>query len=277
MGNRESLSDSPHDLVQIYLDALTAPLPRRESLPDLQALPKDGPTILLFSPHPDDEIITGALPLRLRREQQARVINVAVTLGSREDRREARKEELRRACDVVGFENHLLGWKQITPDAKRNEPDRWQSCVIEVTELIRSTAPTLVLLPHALDGHPAHVGVHLLVQEALTKIEAPSRWVVETEFWHPNREPNCLLESSAEDVAILITALSEHVGEIERNPYHRLLPAWMLDNTRRGAERISGAGALVPDFHFSTLYRIHVPQGREMPPMLDRQSPFPIL
>ena len=40
------------------------------------------PKVLIFSPHPDDEVIIGALPLRLLREFGVRVVNVAVTLGS---------------------------------------------------------------------------------------------------------------------------------------------------------------------------------------------------
>ena len=53
---------------------------------------------LVFSPHPDDECIVGALPLRLLREMNMNVINVAVTLGSRQDRRLGRLAELRAAC-----------------------------------------------------------------------------------------------------------------------------------------------------------------------------------
>jgi len=50
--------------------------------------------------------------------------------------------------------------------------------------------------------------------------------------------------------------LSFHVGEVERNPYHLRLPAWLQDNVRRGAELVGGQGGTAPDFKFATLYRL---------------------
>ena len=45
-------------------------------------VPVDAPVALIFSPHPDDEVIIGGLALRLLREAKWNVINVAVTQGS---------------------------------------------------------------------------------------------------------------------------------------------------------------------------------------------------
>src|SRR5690242_11381581 len=61
-------------------------------------------TVLIFSPHPDDECIIGALPLRLLRVAKMRVINVAVTQGSKKERQAERWVELQKACDFLGFE-----------------------------------------------------------------------------------------------------------------------------------------------------------------------------
>ena len=38
-------------------------------------IPREAPCVLLFSPHPDDACIIGALPLRLMRERKPNVIN----------------------------------------------------------------------------------------------------------------------------------------------------------------------------------------------------------
>ena len=54
----------------------------------------------------------------------------------------------------------------------------------------------------------------------------------------------------------MMTALSFHVGEVQRNPYHLLVPAWMQDNVRRGGELVGGQGGAAPDFAFATLYRL---------------------
>src|SRR5208282_1683418 len=62
------------------------------------------PRVLIFSPHPDDECIIGGLALRLLREAKWNVLNVAVTLGSRRERKVARLHELKMACDFLGFD-----------------------------------------------------------------------------------------------------------------------------------------------------------------------------
>jgi N-acetylglucosamine malate deacetylase 1 len=79
---------------------------------------------------------------------------------------------------------------------------------------------------------------------------------VETEFWGAMDDPNLMVESSVRDVSDLITALSFHAGEVRRNPYHLRMPAWLMDNVRRGGELVGGQGAAAPDFTFATLYRL---------------------
>ncbi len=46
------------------------------------------------------------------------------------------------------------------------------------------------------------------------------------------------------------------MGEVGRNPYHLRLPAWMIDNVRRGTELVGGQGGASPGFVFATLYRL---------------------
>jgi hypothetical protein len=80
--------------------------------------------------------------------------------------------------------------------------------------------------------------------------------VVETEFWGAMDSPNLMVEGDVQTVADLVAALSLHVKEVERNPYHLLLPAWMQDNVRRGGELVGGQGGAVPNFTFAMLYRL---------------------
>ena len=49
-----------------------------------------------------------------------------------------------------------------------------------------------------------------------------------------------MVESSADEVGEMMAALSFHVGEVLRNPYHLLVPAWMQDNVRGGSELVGG-------------------------------------
>ena len=78
--------------------------PEKIARPARSRIPSGAPKALIFSPHPDDECIVGGLALRLLREAQWNVINVAVTLCSQQGRRAARRRELRDACKSLGFE-----------------------------------------------------------------------------------------------------------------------------------------------------------------------------
>ena len=66
-------------------------------------LPPDVPRALIFSPHPDDEVIIGGLALRLLRELKMNVINVAVTHGRNKQRQAERWKELTACCQQIGF------------------------------------------------------------------------------------------------------------------------------------------------------------------------------
>jgi hypothetical protein len=82
--------------------------------------------------------------------------------------------------------------------------------------------------------------------------------------------PNLMVESSARDVSDLIAALSFHVGEVKRNPYHLRMPAWLMDNVRRGGELVGGQGAAAPAFTFATLYRLRRWENGEFVRVLEK-------
>jgi N-acetylglucosamine malate deacetylase 1 len=65
-----------------------------------------------------------------------------------------------------------------------------------------------------------------------------------------------MAEICPEDLADMMAATTFHVGEVKRNPYHLLLPAWLMDNVRRGSEVAGGQGGAAPDFSFAALYRL---------------------
>jgi len=219
----------------------------------------DAPTVLIFSPHPDDECIIGGLALRLQREAGMRAINVAVTQGSNKERQEGRLRELKNACDWLGLELEQTGphgLEAINPKTRANQPEHWAAAVKVIAASLRKNQPRAVLFPHDLDWNSTHIGTHLLVMDALKSLPRDFQTVlVETEFWGQMASPNLMVESSEEDVADLLAALSFHVEEVRRNPYHLRMPAWLIDNVRRGAELVGGQGGAAPDFMFATLYR----------------------
>jgi N-acetylglucosamine malate deacetylase 1 len=218
------------------------------------------PAVLVFSPHPDDECIIGGLALRLLRELGWRVINVAVTQGSNKERQGPRLQELQQACQWLGFgleQTAPSGLERISPKTRQQDPAHWASAVDAVAHLLAKHLPKVVFFPHEADYNSTHIGTHFLVMDALKKLPASFHCsVVETEFWAQMSTPNLMIESSVEDVAALLAALSFHVGEVARNPYHLRFPAWLQDNVRRGAEVVGGQGGAAPDFMFATLYRL---------------------
>jgi N-acetylglucosamine malate deacetylase 1 len=225
-------------------------------------IPPDAPNILIFSPHPDDECITGGLALRLFREAKWNVVNVAVTLGSQRGRREARRRELQNACAALGFGLIVpgeSGFEDINLESRAKTPAPWRAAVKTIAGIIAEQKPRVIFLPHENDAHPTHIGTHRLVMDALKTLPrnfAP--FVVETEFWGQMIGPNLLVEIGTNDLADLIAALSQHIGEVKRNSYHARLPAWMIDNVRCGAELIGGRGGKAPDFTFGTIYRLRI-------------------
>lgn len=242
------------------------PLGTFPRLPRPQLAP-DAPTVLIFSPHPDDEVIIGAVALRLLRESSWRVANVAVTQGSRKDRQAARWTELQRCCDCVGFDliqTQPGGLERINPKTRAQDPAHWDRGVRVIAGILARERPRVILFPHDQDWNSSHIGTHQLVVDALRTLPPEFRcYTVETEFWGAMTDPNLMVESSAQDVGDLITALTYHVGEVQRNPYHLSLPAWMIDNVRRGGELVGGQGGAAPDYVFATLYRLrHWKEGQ---------------
>ena len=249
-----------------YVESFKEIFERGESLP-LGKIPKppavelehNAPLAIIFSPHPDDECIIGGLPLRLMREFGVRVLNVAVTLGSNHERRSPRLNELQQACDWLGFELMEAksgGLDNITLQRRREDQSGWEEVVNRIAGIILSQNPDYLFLPHDKDWNGTHLGVHYLTMDALRlQSKEFETNILETEFWGQMQSPNLMVESSTTDLADILAALSYHVGEIQRNPYHLRLPAWMQDNVRVGAELVGGQGGVAPDFNFATLYR----------------------
>lgn len=225
---------------------------------DKSQLSDEATKVVHFSPHPDDESIIGALPLRLLREMNMRVINVPVTYGSNLQRRKERYQELVGACEYLGFEILQIqedGLSSINPKGKIEKPENWTSSVSKVAHLITNQLPWMIILPHRGEFNTTHQGTNELVFDALADQDSDYEcYVVEWEYWTPLEVPNLLLEVTRDHLADLITALSFHVGEVKRNPQHVNLPPWMQDNVRRGSEIVGVPGGTAPPFEFATIY-----------------------
>jgi len=240
-----SPEQSPREYARAFEELLKHGFSLPEDKPHPYTQPQRGSSIVLLSPHPDDEVITGAFARRLQKEAGYTVINLPVTLGSCQERRRQRWEELQNACEA-------LEWECLNPLSGELTDKDLASAIAEQIDQIN---PDFVTFPHQSDQHRTHRRVHGIARKALDQAsESPTP--VLTEFWSPMADPNLMLELTVEHVSSLITALSWHRGEIERNPYHLRLPAWLIDNVRRGSEVIAPSGAEAVTFSFATLYRV---------------------
>ena len=244
---------------RLVREAKSLPLGGFES-PLRKSLPPNAQKVLFFAPHPDDETILGGLALRLLREARMRVIDVAVTQGSRKERQAERFSELQKACDYIGFglvATAPNGMEGINPKTRQQNTAHWAECINVITDILRSHQPRVIFFPHEHDWNSTHIGTHFLVMDALRQMPSNfSCFLVETEIWGQMAQPNLMVEISATELTDMITATTFHVGEVKRNPYHLLMPAWMMDNVRRGAELVGGQGGAAPDFTFAVLNRL---------------------
>jgi LmbE family N-acetylglucosaminyl deacetylase len=252
-------------------------------------LAPDAPRVLIFSPHPDDEVIMGGLPLRLLREAKMNVINVAVTQGSNKARQAERWKELKACCEYIGFgliQTREGGLEGINPKSRAANPGQWNESVKRIAEILAGQKPHTIFFPHDDDWNSTHIGTHHLVADALPLLGSDFVcYTIESEFWGAMDDPNLMVESSDQDLADMLTALSFHVGEVKRNPYHLRTPAWMIDNVRRGCELVGGQGGAAPDFPYGTLYRLRrwrggqfekvLKQGRFLPKSEKASALFP--
>ncbi|HXH73816.1 MAG TPA: PIG-L family deacetylase [Bacteriovoracaceae bacterium] len=201
--------------------------------------------VMILSPHPDDESIIGSLALRLSHENGAHIINVAVTLGSKKERQAERSKELSEACKLLNMELVELD-------------DNWKKKEKELKALILKYQPTIIFAPHLKDHHPTHIKTGDLLKKTLKTMKGTTVLVAWTEFWGQMKKPNLMVEVPVEILELQMNALEKHQGEISRNPYHLRLPAWMMDNVRRGSEIIAGNGTESPRIAFAVLYQLQL-------------------
>lgn len=252
-------------LVSVYSDLLRRPveIPQVAATVLGTALPArdlSRPCAVLLSPHPDDECLTGGLPLRLAREQGWQIINIAMTLGSDEAQRPRRAREASMSCAFLGFDAVLPvedGFSNLSLAARDEDPASWNTKVLRLAEMLAVLQPQAVFLPHEGDWNATHIGVNALALDALAALPQDFACsVCTTEYWHPHATPNVMVGLDADIVAALLSALACHAGEVARNSYDRRLTGYLSDNVRRGSELLGGKGAAAMAADFAMLYRL---------------------
>lgn len=186
--------------------------------------------ILVFAPHPDDDILGCGGTIAYHVEQGQHLKVVYLTSGesgsleySKEELAALREREARLATLILGVkQTQFLHW----PDGYLEvRPEYLQ----KLTSLIRIEKPHRVYLPHSQDAVADHIVTHHLVMEAIRRAAgpwfqecSPEPWQVSTvlgyEVWTPIRSPGLSIDISA-FMDIKLAALGEHRSQLQGYSY----------------------------------------------------------
>lgn len=195
-------------------------------------------TVLVVSPHPDDELIPAGGSLLILREAGWRVHNLACGLG-RPDQHERRRRELTRACETAGFQLDCVE-PPVTMSSGDDLDAARHRLGASIGQRLQALEPQLLLAPGPADVHHAH---ELVARAVVGAVETTARpqpvwwW----ELWGHLRHATLLVD--VEHVLDrVIAALCSHAAELERSDYARLVAARAQVASILGPERVLGYG-----------------------------------
>jgi LmbE family N-acetylglucosaminyl deacetylase len=241
-----------------------------------------GPTALLLSPHPDDELLGCPAHLFALRDAGWRIVNLALSLGRDRAAHPRRRRELELACQRAGFELVLADPGDfVMPDSRAQSGERPSGDGLElagerVLELARRLDSRLLVAPSPHDDHPAHEWTGRLALSAARRGAARRLWL--WGLWADVGLPNSLCTFDARRLAEIEHALGAHSGELDRNDYGRLLRARAQSGSVLLPERVFGYGTPgLPDGTLAeAVCEVHLGAGGELllgaPAMLDGGS-----
>lgn len=204
--------------------------------------------VLVFAPHPDDEVIGCGGQICAHVAQGDEVGVVFMTNGeagdldvSASELAALRKTEAETACKLLGVSRlHWLG----LPDGGISYQTQ---TISQIAELLRTTQPDIVYGPHAQDAHTDHRAAYQLIAEAINRAASSafpmantSPWRVATwlsyEVWTPLTHPQFCVDITAHQQSKR-AALGAYQSQLKNVAYD---DAVLGLNTYRGA--MSGTG-----------------------------------
>jgi LmbE family N-acetylglucosaminyl deacetylase len=202
------------------------------------------PTVVVVSPHPDDEILGAGATLALLARQGWRVVNLACSLGRPADH-ERRQAELFEAAARIGFDTVVMD--PLAAISGSDDLVRAEHVIAEAVEaLVDKLSADLVVAPHPHDGHHGHEAVGRGVRRTLSQFHRKLPWWM-WGLWADLPSPTLYVPFGEDTLSSVAHALDAHAGENARNAFHRLLPARAVAATVLGTERVFGFGAAQAD------------------------------
>lgn len=186
--------------------------------------------VLVFSPHPDDDVIGcgGSIVKHTRKGNEVTVVyltngDAGDLTHSKEELAEIRRKEAQSAAQVMGVKETIF------LDVHDGYLEYDQEILKKLITIIREQKPDIAYLPHKSDGHRDHTNTFVLVNEAIKRAGrngyqecGNTPWELKTvlsyEVWTPIQRVN-YIEDISEYIEIKLEALRKHESQLASLKY----------------------------------------------------------
>ncbi len=204
----------PKKLMQMFLALKQESYEHFSQFHHMDNLP--GPNVLVFSPHPDDDIFGcgGSLITHVKQGHSIHIIyfckgDKGIHKLSGNQAAEVRKSEAISACAIIGIsEENLTFLNQGDHDLSVNK-----QLISKVNEILEHVNPDIIYLPTFTDNHPDHFQVNLILKAS----NVVSRYIAGYEIWTPHI-PNRLVDITPV-IDQKIKAIQAHKSQINEMDY----------------------------------------------------------
>lgn len=187
--------------------------------------------VLVFAPHPDDDLIGCGGSLAKHVKEGHEVTVVYMTSGeagslkySKDELGKIREKEAKKASKILGIKETIF---LRNPDGqlKYNREN-----LLEIIDLLREKRANLVYVPHDNDAHQDHIKTYELIAGAIGKEPCSINKILCYEVWTPLQNIS-YVENITEFIELKIKALKQHQSQIQEFHY---------DEAVRGLNRYRG-------------------------------------
>lgn len=172
-------------------------------------------SILVISPHPDDEAIGCGGIIRKHIEEGDTVHVIFLTSGEKgghglpeEETKNIREAEALKAAEILGTHKTDF-WRE--PDGKFKANKKNVNCLIKKIDTLE---PDIIYVPHINEEHPDHKGAAKLVKKAIKKLKGqtniPLVWMYEV--WTPLQKLDHIVDISG-FVEIKTNSIQAHASQ----------------------------------------------------------------
>lgn len=177
-----------------------------------------GSTILVLSPHPDDDVIGCGGTLCKHHLVGDEITTIYLTDGCKGDPTfpnehglvKERQKEAREAAEIIGIKNMVF------LNHRDQELKKSKETVGQMIDLLEEIRPDIVYLPFLLDNHPDHIATNEIFADACKSMEC-NLSVILYEIWTPLM-PNCVVDIS-EHIQRKIDAMKQYKTQLKHIDY----------------------------------------------------------